>query len=322
LCGATRATCGAGFLRTSTRNGSPSTRVHCQSVGHGAVARPESDRSNGAVPARPRTSATGKGIIDLAEPANTVAHAHVTNEGFNYWKLTADKATADLAVSNSTLTIDNFEGDLYAGKLHGRASIALSNDAPYAFDFGVEHVDIHKLLAAIAGKESQVSGFMTGAALIAGQGSDPGKIKGNGKLSIEEGVLWEIPLFGIFSHIMNDIDTGLGTTKATKADATFTLGDKAAKTEDMTVAAGAFTLLGRGKLGFDGKLDFRIEARPLKSWPILGQFGFLLGKILEYKIGGTLGDYSYRPTNLPKEWLPHDDSQKSKTKDAEKPNAP
>ena len=73
----------------------------------------------------------------------------------------------------------------------------------------------------------------------------------------------------------------------------------------MTVAAGAFTLTGQGKVGFDGKLDFLIEAQLLKSWPGLGQIGWILGKILKYKIGGTVGDYNYRPVNLPKEILPH-----------------
>ena len=57
--------------------------------------------------------------------------AHVTNKGFSYWKLTADQAVADITITNGVLTIDNFDGDLYPGKLRGKASFTLSNDAPY-----------------------------------------------------------------------------------------------------------------------------------------------------------------------------------------------
>ena len=62
----------------------------------------------------------------------------------------------------------------------------------------------------------------------------------------------------VFSHILNVIGPGLGTTKATKAEAKFKIEDKWVKTDDLTVAAGAVTVTGAGKVGFDGKLDFRL----------------------------------------------------------------
>lgn len=269
----------------------------------------------------PSTVGAGTGLIDFKDPTNIVVHVHAVNEGFSYWKLTADKAVADITITNNILFIDNFDGDFYGGKLRGKANFALTNDGPYRFDFTTETVDVRKLLTAMSSTTNASSGKLTGEAWVTGKGSDLAQINGAGKLSINDGVLWEIPIFGIFSRIMNGIDSGLGTTKATKAVATFTLGDKSAKTEDMTVAAGAFTLTGQGKVGFDGKLDFRVDARLLKSVPLLSQILWPLSKILEYKIGGTLGDYSYRPLNLPKEILPHDSRQKPQTPDAEKPNA-
>jgi hypothetical protein len=72
----------------------------------------------------------------------------------------------------------------------------------------------------------------------------------------------------------------------------------------MQIAAGAFTAQSRGQLGFDGKLDFRVEAQFLRAWPGIGWISPLIGKLLEYKVGGTIGDPKYRPVNLPKELLP------------------
>ena len=73
----------------------------------------------------------------------------------------------------------------------------------------------------------------------------------------------------------------------------------------MTVGAGAFTLTGQGKVGFDGKLDFRIKGQLLRSIPGINILTWFLKNVFEYKIGGTVGDYNYRPMNLPKEILPH-----------------
>lgn len=260
----------------------------------------------------PRTVAAGRGLIDILQPLNTVLHATGSNDGFGWWKLTADKASADLTITNGVLTIDNGKAELYGGHLQCRATATLSNDAPYMFDFGYEHIDIQKLLRAIGGKERQVSGYMNGATLIKGHGTNDAAMTGGGKLSIEDGVLLELPLFGIFSRILNDISAGAGTTKATKAEASFIFENAAARTDDMVVEAGAFTMTGRGKVGFDGKLDFRIKGQLLRSIPGLNFLTWLLSNAFEYKIGGTLNDPSYRPTNFPKEVMPHEDSSKPK----------
>jgi len=263
----------------------------------------------------PRTVAAAKGLMDLDVPSNSCWQAHVSNEGFAYWKLAADKATADLAVTNNTLTIDNCTADFYGGELRGKATLALAGDAGYRFDFESDRVDVQKLLAAINGEPGKTTGFLTGQATITGNGSDLASIKGNGKLTIEDGVLGAIPAFGILSHILNDIAPGTGSAEATKATATFTIEDAAAKTEDLKVNAGPFDLTSHGKIGFDCRLDFRVKGQLLRSLPGINFLTWFLSNIFEYKIGGTCGNPTYRPVNLPKEIMPHSDSEKAKPTD-------
>jgi hypothetical protein len=253
----------------------------------------------------PRTKASGRGLVDLDVPVNSAWSANVVNEGFSYWKVTADRARAIVTVSNNFLAVENFDSDFYAGKLRGRAVFALTNAPNYQFDFTTDRVNAHKLLTAIRGKEGSSSGLLTGQCTLQGQGSDVATIRGQGHAKVTDGVLGELGLFGVFSQILNGITPGLGSASLTSGTATFKLADSAVKTEDMEIQAGVFTLTSQGKLGFDGKLDFRVDARPLKSWPLFGQLGMLIGKILEYKIGGTLSTPTYRSANLPKELLPH-----------------
>lgn len=246
----------------------------------------------------PRTDAYARGLVDFDNPFGTAWAAHVLNEGFSYWKFTTTRAQANLVFTNGTLQINDFEGDFYGGKLRGHAAFAFSEiDPTYKFDFSVENSDVQAVLGAAEDRESAVTGSLSGKATITGRGADFGALEGNGELSVADGVLWQAPVFGIFSHV-------LGNTKATRAQASFTISNQVVRTDDMEIAAGAFTAKSAGQLGFDGKLDFHVEAQFLKSWPGINAFTWILGKVLEYKVGGMIGDPSYRPVNFPKELLP------------------
>jgi hypothetical protein len=247
----------------------------------------------------PHTDAGIRGVVDFDDPERTAWIAHVTNEGFSYWKFTADRAQANLVFTNNTMEINDFNADLYSGKLQGRATFAFSAaDPSYHLYFSTEGVDVHTLLGAMQRRESKVTGVLSGRIQMGGRGADLATLNGEGDMEITDGILWEAPLFGIFSQI-------LGTTKATSAKATFTIADRAVKTDDLEIAAGAFTARSRGQLGFDGRMDFRVDAQFLRAWPGIGWISPLIGKLLEYKVGGTLGDPSYRAVNLPKELLPN-----------------
>lgn len=249
----------------------------------------------------PRTWATGRGTVDFADAWRTAWTATVTNEGFATWKLAADRAHADLIFTNNAFTIYNFEAEAYDGLVRGRADFSFAQpEVKYWMSFDGTRLDVQKLLTALAdGRPSRVTGYLSGEATLAGHGGDLGTLVGRGSLEVSEGVLWEGALFGPFSRI-------LGNTKATSCQATFTVADRWVRTEDLKIAAGAFTALSRGRVSFDGELDFRIEAQFLRAWPGINIVSALLGKILEYKVGGTVSDPSYRPVNLPKELLPHE----------------
>jgi hypothetical protein len=247
----------------------------------------------------PRTDANARGVIDFDDPMGTAWAAHVANEGFSYWRLTTVRAQANLVFTNNTMEINDFDADIYNGKLLGHARFVFSEVAPtYVFDFSTERTDVRTLLSAVENRPSRVTGILAGSAQISGWGTDLTALKGKGELQVADGVLWEAPLFGIFSRI-------LGTTKATSAKATFTIADQKVKTDDLQIAAGAFTARSRGQLGFDGKMDFRVEAQFLRAWPGIGWISPIIGKLLEYKVGGTLGVPNYRAVNLSKELLPN-----------------
>lgn len=255
---------------------------------------------------------TGKGVVDWEIQSNSCWQAHLDCDAFSYWKFNTGRATADVSFANNVLTIENFAADFYDGKLRASAVFGLTNDVPYRFQFETERANLHTLLADIRGKEGESSGFMTGDLALAGHGTDLDSIEGKGKLTVEDGVLWEVPLFGIFSHILNDIGPGLGMTKATKATATFKIEDQCVKSDDIKVAAGSTGVDARGKVCFDGKLAIYVIGQPLRSVPGINIITWFLSHVFEYKVVGTIGNYSYFPVNFPKEIMPHGDAPKPK----------
>ncbi|MCS7049045.1 MAG: AsmA-like C-terminal region-containing protein [Verrucomicrobiae bacterium] len=246
----------------------------------------------------PQTLIRAQGRVDFAQPTATLWSALVQTDRFQYWKLTANRARASLTYTNLSLAIRDFAADFYSGGLTGSATFDFQQpDVRYQFDLTVRRADVNSLLLDIGGA-SNVTGFLTGELHLNGVGATTTNLTGHGHLTVNDGVLWEAPLFGIFSEI-------LGKTRATAAEADFEIRRNAWRTENLTVHAGAFTATARGRIHFDGRLDFRVQAQFLRQVPGLNILTKLIGILLEYDVGGTLRDPTYRAANLPKELLPH-----------------
>lgn len=287
------------------------------------------------------TQAKASGTIDLFDASQSVWTAHIMNEEFGCWKFDTDCAIGDLVFSNNTvsvdmqaeglswwklkadraklkllyadnvLAVDDFDADFYDGKLRGQARLSLNGDLKYYLSTDTQNCDVNRLMNALRGEGRLVTGKMKAHTELTGQGADLDTMQGNGSIEITDAVLLEFPLFGIFSRIINDVAKGAGTTKITRAKATYAIVNSTAHTEDLEMAAGSFfTVNSRGKVRFDGGLDFRVQAVFLKGLPPpISVLPWLLTKVLEYKVGGTIASPSYRPIHVPKELLPHDDSR-------------
>ena len=304
------------------------------------------------------TAGRASGVIDFADPKQTAWTAQLSNDGFAFWKFTtdhgdgtlvftnevlqmglaasglawwkfkADQATANLTATAGVAQLEDFYADLYGGKVHGRATFtAAGTNMEYRVDLSAEHCDVHNMLESSRGKPSEASGLLNGYLELYGRGSDLAAMQGRGSVEIADGVLAEVPLFGVFSQILNSLAAGLGSTKITSARCLYTVTDRTVKTDDLIVDAGAFTLRSHGKVDFNGKLDFRVKLQFLRLVPGFNLlWDIIIGNIFEYKIGGTLAEPSYRPVNLPSEIMPHSktggDKPKGKATEQPAPESP
>jgi len=283
------------------------------------------------------TTAQASGVVDFANPKQTAWTAQLANDGFSFWKFAADHgegtlvftnevlkmqlvgnglawwkfkadhATANLTAAAGAAQVEDFNADCYGGKLRGKSSLtSAGTNVEYWMELNAERCDVREMLESMRGKPSEAVGWLTGDLELQGHGSDLAVMQGRGHVEITDGVLAEVPLFGVFSQILNGLAAGLGSTKITSARCTYTVTDQSVKTDDLIVDAGAFTLQSHGKADFSGNLDFRVKLQFLRLLPVFNLlWDSIIGNIFEYKIGGTLAAPNYRPVNLPSEIMPH-----------------
>ena len=110
-------------------------------------------------------------------------------------------------------------------------------------------------------------------------------------------------MFGIVSRAISKVFPGLGYSRATRAEMTFTCDEGKLKTDNLEIDAGATRLSYRGSYAFRDNLDMKVQAHFLGSTP-LGFIGYIfkpLTKLFEFHVGGPLAEPKLRPLYLPKE---------------------
>ena len=58
---------------------------------------------------------------------------------------------------------------------------------------------------------------------------------GYGQANLHDGLIWDVPIFGILSPVLNTVTPGLGSSRATDATARFAMTNGVAFSDDMEI---------------------------------------------------------------------------------------
>jgi uncharacterized protein involved in outer membrane biogenesis len=248
--------------------------------------------------------------------ANDTLQSRLSAHALQWWKLKTDEVSANITGSNSAYAIRNFDAAIHGGTLRGQADLhPVGTNTAFQLNLDANQWDMQRFVQSMGKTNANTGGQIAGRLSLTGTGADFATYQGDGTLEIANGVLMEVPLFGIFSSILNLIVPNLGSTAITKANCTYTIANQLIKTDDLKFTTGAAAVSSRGTITIPkGDLDFRVEAQPLRSWPGINILTWMFGKIFEYKVGGTLDNPNWRPTRLPKELMPHSEGKPAETK--------
>lgn len=246
----------------------------------------------------PKVKWTGAIALDRNRTSDDF-EAQILQAGrFAVWKLEGTNIAATVRFRDKGLEIAQYRGGLYGGILEGDAVFDFSTPRQdWAFRLRLDRVNFEQLTRALWNYEG-VQGRLSGDARMNGTLRSSSDLRGAGRATVAEGVLWKIPLFGELSKFIPI----LGTHTARKAEALFTVSDERVHVTEMDIEAGILSLTAKGDYKFDQSLDFIVQGHFLRAIGI----GYLLDpltKPFEYHLGGKLDARVWKPRFIPKELL-------------------
>ncbi|MFM2081931.1 MAG: hypothetical protein RL380_622 [Verrucomicrobiota bacterium] len=253
----------------------------------------------------PRGTANGWFTVDDQHRADITFQVSGTN--FHWWKLNAEEISGDVIWRDQTTLVTNLAAKFYTGTLTGGLYFDFTrrNGADYRFDLTTSNAHLGPLLVDMVGKTNQVDGRISGRLNVTNANTeDTMSWNGDGHMTLRDGLLWEIPAFGVFAPVLDLIYPTLGSGRANAGSATFGISNGVVSTDDLQLSSVAMRIQYRGSVDFIGNLNARVEAELLHSaWgigPVISAVLTPLSKVLQYKVTGTLGKPVAEPLYIPK----------------------
>ncbi|HNU49311.1 MAG TPA: AsmA-like C-terminal region-containing protein [Verrucomicrobiota bacterium] len=230
---------------------------------------------------------------------------------FRYWRFRVPEVQGTVAWRGPRIVITNLVAAFYGGQLQAdlRADLRTNGTADLQFRAEGTRLDARSLVEDTFPKTNRVEGELTGSLeILHANSADWKSWQGAGRVDLREGLIWDLPVFGVLSKGLNTVVPGLGNNRARAARATFVIRDSILYTEDLIVQAGPVNLEYRGSVDFDANVQARVEAEVLPRAPVIGpllSFVFSpIAKVLVFKVTGTLGHPKLEPLYVPKVLLP------------------
>lgn len=206
------------------------------------------------------------------------------------------------------LIVTNVIGDFYGGRGAGWARFVFTDDPRSQFTFGaaITNARLSPLVADVTQKPNNLEGLLSGQLNITNAWTDDfyHSWSGFGNATLRDGLLWELPIFGVLSRPLDAMMPGVGNSKFTEASSTFGLANSVIYSPDLEMRAPAMRLQYRGTVTFDGAISARVTAEPLRDTPVVGSVVSSIlapvAKLFAYRISGTMQEPKSEPIYIPR----------------------
>ncbi len=194
---------------------------------------------------------------------------------FDYRDLAADVSQRDQVLNLAKLELHAFDGSYSGG---GRYDMREKDNPKFDFRSSVRGMDVRSLLESQSpGSEKRLEGRLDADITLTGAGnrweSIKPQLRGNGRLDVKDGVLKDVNLADQVLQSVTGV-AGLsnvisprvrakhrelfetGDTKFDKMGGSVVIADGVARTDDLTITASDYAMLGKGTYSLDNQLDF------------------------------------------------------------------
>jgi hypothetical protein len=235
----------------------------------------------------------------------------VVGEAFSFWRFNLPQVKAGVRWRGDLVSVTNVAAGFYGGRVSGGIDLELlgAGDAFFRFQALATEFDLQALMRDVLPSTNRLEGRGTVSLIVTdAHTADWGSWYGRGQAEMHDGVIWDLPIFGMFSTVVNAMIPGLGNSRASAARATYRMQKSVIHTDDLAIAAGPARLQYKGSVDFDGRIDARVIAEVLHGTPLIGPLISLAlspaAKAMEFKVTGTLADPVIKPLHVPGFLLP------------------
>ncbi|HEX5397602.1 MAG TPA: AsmA-like C-terminal region-containing protein [Verrucomicrobiae bacterium] len=227
---------------------------------------------------------------------------------FECLKLRASRVTGTIHWMGQVLILTNIVAELYGGTGNGFANFDFRvphEGAEYEFTTAVTNINIHALAADVSSHTNHIEGSLSGQVVVTHADSRNWRaMDGSGHARLSDGLIWDIPLFGLLSPVLNTVSPGLGDSRATDAEASFVITNGVIYSNPLRINTGMTRLQYSGTVDMRGNVDAHVTAQLLHNiWgvgPLISTLFTPVTKIFEYKVTGTLENPKKEPVYVPK----------------------
>ena len=227
---------------------------------------------------------------------------------FQCLKLRAARITGTVHWLGETLVLTNVAAELYGGAGNGFANFDFRvphDGADYQFTAAVTNINLHALAADLSSSTNHLEGALSGQVVVTRADSrDWRKLDGFGQARLRDGLIWDIPLFGILSPVLNAVSPDLGNSRATDAVAAFAITNGVIYSDSLEINTAMTRLQYAGTVDLRENVNARVTAQLLHNvWgvgPFISRIFSPVSKLFEYKVTGTLDNPKKEPVYVPK----------------------
>jgi len=232
-------------------------------------------------------------------------HFEITGGPFHWWKFQLPQISGRLHWRDESLTMTNVNAEFYQGKAVGHARFDFNPGQPADFRFAAvfSNVLLQDLMNDLSPGTNHLEGRLHGnLAVTKATTGEWQSVQGYGDANLQDGLIWDIPIFGVFSPVLDAIVPGLGNSRASAATGTFTITNGVIRSDDLEIRATGLRLLYRGTVDLESRVNARVEAMLLRDmWlvgPIVSTVFWPVTKMFEYRVTGSLSSPQLAPVYI------------------------
>jgi hypothetical protein len=257
---------------------------------------------DGCIPLKQRD---GEVVVDDADLRVDVIDA----APFRWRKFQTPRINGTIHWLANELILTNVVSECYGGAARGWGAFDVEtpgDGTDFSFFLDGTNVDFNAMGRALWSPTNQLRGALSGQVTVTHANSADWRTwNGFGQAQLRNGLLWDAPVLGLMSSVLNTLTPGLdlGSSRATDGAGRFTMTNGVVYTDSLEIRSLTMRLDYVGTVDLDENVAARARAQILRNTPVLGSLLSLafspMSKVFECNVTGTLEEPRISPAYIP-----------------------